>query len=318
MNTISGHDNVRAAFTDAMQEGRLHHAWLLYGVQGIGKASIARQLAALFLCESPDLEHGQACGQCHACAMLHADSHPDFAKVERLYDSKKKKLNRDIHIAQIREALDFLALTGLKSVKRVLLIDDANLMNNQAANALLKGLEEPAEGSLMLMVCHDLARLPATIRSRCMLQACAPLSEHDMRKVLSAQQMDEDLLPLAMALGQGSPGRVAPLLDEQYAKALLAWDKLVRNLEQSDIGAIQQWLDKHVKDIPHDLIADMVLYAAQDSLQNAETWQTSSAVYDALRAVASWPGEVVRHTLRPVPALLSCILQLRNALKTGV
>ncbi len=318
MKQVLGHDKVRMAFADAMRIGRLHHAWLLYGIQGIGKAGVAEQLAALFLCESPDLEHGQACGQCHTCAMLHASSHPDFAKVERLYDSKKKKFNRDINIAQTREALDFLALTGLKSQKRVLLIDDANLMNNQSANALLKGLEEPTEGSLLLMVCHDLTRLPATIRSRCMLQACAPLNESDMQQALSAQQMDKDLLPLATELGQGSPGRVAPLLDGQYAKALLAWHKLLQNLAQSDIGAMQQWLDKHVKDIPHDLIANMVLSAAQNSLQEAETWQKSSAVYDALRAVASWPKEVVRHTLRPAPALLSYILQLRNALKIRV
>jgi DNA polymerase-3 subunit delta' len=227
-------------------------------------------------------------------------------------------MNRDINIEQTREALDFLALSGLKSQKRVLMIDDANLMNNQAANALLKGLEEPSEGSLLLIVCHDLMRLPATIRSRCMLQACAPLGESDMLQALEAQNMEKDLLPLATELGQGSPGRVATLLDSQHAKALLAWQQLLENIGQSDIGAMQQWLDKHVKDIPHDLISNMVLSAAQSSLSNAESWQKSTAVYDALRAVASWPKEVVRHTLRPAPALLSYILQLRSALKIRV
>ncbi|MCF6208636.1 MAG: DNA polymerase III subunit delta, partial [Ghiorsea sp.] len=176
MKQVLGHDKVRTAFGEALQGGRLHHAWFLHGIKGIGKACLAEQLAALFLCESPDFHTYQACGQCHACAMLHAGSHPDVSKVERLYDSKKKKYNRDINIAQTREALGFLALSGLKSQKRVLMIDDANLMNNQAANALLKGLEEPAEGSLLLIVCHDLMRLPATIRSRCMMQACAPLN----------------------------------------------------------------------------------------------------------------------------------------------
>lgn len=318
MKQVLGHDHVRTAFGEAMQGGRLHHAWFLYGIKGIGKASLAEQLAALFLCESPDFHTYQACGQCHACAMLHAGSHPDVSKVERLYDSKKKKDNRDINIAQTREALGFLALSGLKSQKRVLMIDDANLMNNQAANALLKGLEEPTEGSLLLVVCHDLMRLPATIRSRCMMQACSSLNEADMQSVLQQQNLDETLIPLAVELGQGSPGRVAILLDGQHAQALLAWQDMLADLLHSDIGLMQKWLDKHVKDIPHDLIANMVLSATHDVMLKAQAWQTSSQIYTALVAVASWPKEVVRHTLRPAPALLSYILQLRNALKIRV
>jgi len=315
MLNIIGHDEVSLAFGEAAQQQRLHHAWLLYGVKGIGKASVAEQLAALFLCESPDVQQHKACGKCHTCAMLHASSHPDYEKIGLLYDEKKKKFNRDINIAQTRAALDFLALSGLKSKRRVLLIDDANLMNNQAANALLKGLEEPSEGSLLLIVCHDLMRLPATIRSRCMLQACAPLNEANMRLVLTQQGLDEQLMPLAMDLGQGSPGRVATLLNSGQAKALLAWQNLLFDLSQSDIGAMQQWLDKHVKEIPHDLISNMVVSAAQRDMQEVRDWDKSTVIYDALLAVASWPKEVVRHTLRPAPALMSYILQLRSALK---
>jgi len=318
MNTILGHDEVRTAFGEAMQHKRLHHAWLLYGVKGIGKAALAEQLTALYLCESPSLQDFQACGQCHPCAMLHASSHPDVSKVELLYNKKKKKMNRDINIEQTREALGFLALSGLKSTRRVLMIDDANLMNNQAANALLKGLEEPTEGSLLFIVCHDLQRLPATIRSRCMMQACSPLNEANMQSVLQQQNLDEALMALAVELGQGSPGRVATLLDGQHAKALLAWHSLLQNLESSDIGTIQQWLDKHVQNIPHDLIANMVLSATHDAMLKLQAWQISNQIYTARVAVASWPKEVVRHTLRPAPALLSYILQLRNALKIRV
>ncbi|MDX8381535.1 MAG: DNA polymerase III subunit [Ghiorsea sp.] len=318
MSNIIGHDEVSLAFGEAVEQKRLHHAWLLYGVKGIGKASVAEQLSALFLCESPDVEQHKACGQCHTCAMLHAGSHPDYEKIGLLYDEKKKKFNRDINIAQTRAALDFLALSGLKSKRRVLLIDDANLMNNQAANALLKGLEEPNEGSLLLIVCHDLVRLPATIRSRCMLQACAPLNEANMRQVLTQQGLDEQLMPLAMDLGQGSPGRVATLRNSGQAKALLAWQNLLNDMSQSDIGAMQQWLDKHVKEIPHDLISNMVVSAAQRDMQEVRDWDKSTVIYDALLAVASWPKEVVRHTLRPAPALMAYILQLRSALKIRV
>ncbi|MDQ7005406.1 MAG: DNA polymerase III subunit delta [Ghiorsea sp.] len=299
MNKVLGHDEVRTAFGEAMHHKRLHHAWLLYGVKGIGKAALAEQLTALYLCESPSLQDFQACGQCHPCAMLHAGSHPDVSKVELLYNKKKKKMNRDINIEQTREALGFLALSGLKSTRRVLMIDDANLMNNQAANALLKGLEEPTEGSLLLIVCHDLMRLPATIRSRCMLQVCSPLNEDNMQHVLHSQNLDERLMQLAMSLGQGSPGRVAALLNKQHAQALLEWQDLLIDLEHSDIGLVQKWLDKHVKDIPHDLIANMVLNATHDVMLNAQAWQTSSQIYSALLAVGSWPKEVVRAYFAP-------------------
>lgn len=318
MTAILGHDVVRQRFGEAMQQNRLHHAWLLYGVKGIGKAQLADELRALFLCESPDMEHYQACGQCHHCAMLFVGSHPDFQRIELLWDVKKKKFNRDINIEQTRDALNFLSMSGLKSKRRVLLIDDANLMNNQAANALLKGLEEPTEGSLLFIVCHDLTRLPATIRSRCMLQACTPLADDQMKDVLSNQGLDEKLHDLAITLGQGSPGCVVTLQESAHAKALLEWQGIVEDLANSDIGRMQQWLDKHVKNIPHDLIAHMVVMAAQKLAVEIASWEKSNAVYLASVAVAGWPKEVIRHTLRPAPALLSYILQLRSALKIRV
>ncbi len=315
---LLGHDVVRKRFAEAMQANRLHHAWLLYGVKGIGKALLADELRALFLCESPDLVQHQACGQCHHCAMLHAGSHPDFQRIELLYDDKKKKYNRDISIDQTREALSFLSMSGLKSKRRVLMIDDANLMNNQSANALLKGLEEPAEGSLLIIVCHDLMRMPATIRSRCMLQACSPLDDMQMKQALVSQGLDEKLHALALELGQGSLGRVSVLKESLNAKALLEWQGIVEDIAQSDIGRVQQWLEKHVKSIPHDLIASMVLISTQKQSLKEASWEKYEAIFQASLAVAYWPKEVIRHTLRPAPALLAYILQLRKALKIRV
>jgi len=318
VDKLLGHHQVRQRFVEALQSGRLHHAWLLYGVKGIGKATLAEKLSGLFFCESPDWESQEACGQCHPCAMLHAKAHPDFQKMELLWDSKKKKFNRDINIAQTRDALGFLSLSGLNSRRRVLLIDDANLMNNQAANALLKGLEEPTSGSLLFIVCHDLMRLPATIRSRCMMQACAPLNEADMKQVLSGYGMDDAVQQLAVDVGLGSPGRIEALREREHAKALIEWQSLIADLARSDIARIQQWLDKYVKILPHDLIASMLILAVQPMMLKTSSWKKSEAMHEATLAVASWPKEVVRHTLRPSPSLLSYVLQLRNALKTMV
>jgi DNA polymerase-3 subunit delta' len=98
----------------------------------------------------------------------------------------------------------------------------------------------------------------------------------------------------------------------------VTWQSMLEDLEKSDVGEMQQWLDKHIKEIPHDLIANVVLSTAHEAMLKMSTWEQLNATYDALLSVASWPKEVVRHTLRPAPALLSCILQLRSALKIRV
>jgi len=127
--------------------------------------------------------------------------------------------------------------------------------------------------------------------------------------------LDEKLHALAIDLGQGSPGRVHILQESTQAKALLDWQTLLQDLAVSDLGKMQQWLDKYIKVIPHDLIANMVVSSAQKLNLETNIWAKADAVYHASIAVAAWPNEVLRHSLRPVPALLSYIIQLRNALK---
>ncbi len=205
MTDVLGHQIVEDRFRDAMSRGRMHHAWLLHGARGIGKYSLAEKLASMLLCEQHD-----ACGECHACQMFRAGSHPDLFTVTLL----EKK--RDISIDQVRELLGFLALSGAEGERRVVILDDAERLNNQSANALLKGLEEPAAGSVLIMVCSDVMRLPATVRSRCLMQHCTPLTDSDVRTVLSSR-LDADTVDLAVDLADGCPGRVTCLEDGNIA-----------------------------------------------------------------------------------------------------
>jgi len=314
-NKVLGHDATAQRFTNLMQQNKLPHAWLLHGLRGVGKAMLAKNLAASYLCESLT-NHGSACGQCHSCHMLVADSHPDFMGMGILWDEKKKKFNRDISVGQVRDALSFLSLSGMQSQRRVLLLDDADAMNNQAANALLKGLEEPSVGSLLLIVCHDLTRLPATIRSRCMLEHCAPLSEKYMQKVLRNMALSEDVMPLAAQLTLGCPGHVTALQDDEVAQACLQWHKHVADISAADIGVISDFLQKHIQIISHDLIIAILMLPLQRELQQASaSYAGKQNIFDSAQALLAWPAEVVRHSLRPVPALISRILQMRGALK---
>lgn len=305
-----GHEQTAARFAAAFKDRRLHHAWLLYGVRGVGKATEAGALAALYFCESPDGEPLQACGRCHGCSMLRAGSHPDFHRVERLEGK------RDISVAQVRELLTFLSLSGMESEKRVVILDDAESMNPQAANALLKGLEEPGAGSLLLMVCHDLMRLPATIRSRCMLEHCRPLDDAQSESVLRQIGVEDAALTLAMRLAQGRPGMVASLTSDEIAEALLQWHGLVGAVEKADVGEIEVWLGRHINSMPHTLIAQALLDAVQPRSMACDVpFAEQAQLLDSVWKVAAWPQEVIRHSLRAAPALLAHILELRAILR---
>jgi len=312
LNRLFGHEASLARFNAALALGALHHAWLLYGLKGIGKRTLAEQLAAQVMCES-----SSACGECHGCKMLLAESHPDVFRLG-LIEGK-----RDLSIEQVRQVLNFLSLSGAEGSRRVVILDDAERMNAQAANALLKGLEEPSPGSLLLIVCSDLERLPATVRSRCMLQQCTPLQDADVRAVLR-QQYDciaEQHLDLAVQLAAGSPGAVACFEDLKTAEALLLWQSLWSDVGRLDVGKLEAWIRLHVKTVPHVLIAQMLAHAVYPRLQekygDENDFMKRRSIEQALHACLRWPMDVVRHSLRAGPALLACILQLRSALKQG-
>jgi len=319
MNAVLGHDALRLRFDEALGRGRLHHAWLLHGPAGIGKRMLANALAADYLCEAnrKATEAGPACGECHSCRMMAAGSHPDFLLLEREWNEKTKKLNRDVNIEQVRGMLGFLSLSGAESARRVALIAEAGRLNGQAANAMLKGLEEPSAGSLMLLVCEDVLALPATVRSRCLLQFLSPLNQADMQAVLSGMQIPDEAIDFAVQLADGQPGKVAALADPSIAAALLAWHDLLAEPAVMDIGRAQQWISRHVQKVPHDLIVDTVFAAIRPGLldKGDGDMRGMDAVLDAARQLAAWPQELIRRTLRPAPTLLAHMLALRLALR---
>ncbi|MBN4073326.1 AAA family ATPase [Mariprofundus ferrooxydans] len=312
MKRLFGHQANQDRFRDGLTAGNLHHAWLLYGLKGVGKHTLAERLAGFAICERQS-----ACGECHGCSMLAAGSHPDVFRLG-LLEGK-----RDLTVEQIRQVLGFLSLSAAQGGRRVVILDDAERMNGQAANALLKGLEEPSAGSLLLIVCSDLERLPATVRSRCLLQQCVPLNDADVRSALMQQEpsIDDAYLNLAVDLAAGSPGAVACLQDEKTAEALLVWQTLLADMSRADVGKIDNWIRMHVKTVPHALIVQMLVHAVYPSVQarcvGDEAFVKRQAVQQALHQCLRWPADVLRHSLRAGPALLACILQLRSAIKSG-
>ena len=158
----------------------LPHALLIHGPKGVGKLALAETVAQLILCEATDVA-SRPCGRCEGCRWYLGGNHPDFRRVEpealapvqeavegeEGAPARKGKPSQEIKIDQVRELADFLNIGSHRGRRRLALVHPADEMNANAANALLKGLEEPPPGAMFILVAHRPARLPATIRSRC-------------------------------------------------------------------------------------------------------------------------------------------------------
>lgn len=146
--------------------GRLPHALLLSGVDGIGKRAFAQWLSESLLCREPNLSVQAgvrlgACGECDSCRQLLADSHPDYKKLV------PEGANAAIKVDPIRALVEWLQLTASQGSYRIALLEQADTLNRSAANSLLKTLEEPGDHAVLILSATKLGALPATIRSRC-------------------------------------------------------------------------------------------------------------------------------------------------------
>lgn len=210
---IAGHDKAVEQFRRAWDARTLHHAWLLAGPRGVGKASFASDAAVRVLSEAAGPPFDAVCLDTpddHPTAkLIAAGSHPDMRWLQRLENEKTGNLARNISVDQVRGLGEFLGLTPALSDWRVVVIDSVDELEKSAANALLKMLEEPPPNTLFLLVSHAPGRLLPTIRSRCRRLQFEALDDDAMTSVLQEQLPDastderQRLIPLA----NGSVGR---------------------------------------------------------------------------------------------------------------
>jgi DNA polymerase-3 subunit delta' len=212
MTLLAGHDQAVAAFRESLGSGRLHHAWLISGPEGVGKALFAVKAALRVLADGagpPVASPGLDVPDEHPIARLaEAGSHPDLMRLERL-PKENGELARSITVDQVRGLQRLFTTTASLSPWRVVIVDSADDLERGAANALLKNLEEPPPDSLFLLVSHAPQRLLPTIRSRCRQLRLSPLDADAMTSALEAALPGADQLEIrALAeAGQGSPGR---------------------------------------------------------------------------------------------------------------
>lgn len=208
-------------WTELMQRReRLPHALLLQGPEGIGKLAFAEALAQALLCETPSAT-GASCGRCPSCGWMERGSHPDYRRLEPeslagdndSEEGSDRKASVWIPVEAVRGLADFIHISSHRGGARVVLIHPAEALNPNAANALLKNLEEPPPRTFFVLVSHRWHRLLPTVKSRCQSIALPPPSFEAARDWLAQQGLENPGLALAQA---GGAPLLATRFDEEY------------------------------------------------------------------------------------------------------
>ncbi|MFN3466160.1 MAG: DNA polymerase III subunit delta', partial [Candidatus Brocadiales bacterium] len=235
-------------FQHIVSRKRLAHAYLLYGPEGVGKALFARELAKALFCQargvasaSGGLPSNDACDLCGPCRKVDSGTHPDLHRVT----SPEGK--RDIGINQIKDLEVLAYLKPLEADRRVFILEDADKMTMEAANCLLKTLEEPPPGTLFLLTTTSIPSLLPTIVSRCQTVRFQPLPIEVIKGLLSERADLERYKGLA-SLSCGSLGRATRLMEERITSHIDRFLEILRELRPEDNFSVTQELMKWCPD----------------------------------------------------------------------
>lgn len=217
MSDLAGHESAWREFRAALASPRMHHAWMLTGLKGLGKGQFARAAAAELVAE-PGIPQPPA--EAHPDILIpeHPPENKDEAKKRE--DGGEYRRKRAIPIEEIRTLIQRLHTRPTLGSRRAVIIDPADDLERNAANALLKALEEPPAGTYFLLVTHRPGRLLPTIRSRCRVLRFNPLDHAAMERILreSAPQAEAAARAAAIAAAEGSPGAALDFVDQDLGR----------------------------------------------------------------------------------------------------
>jgi DNA polymerase III subunit delta' len=229
---LLGHEAAEAALLEAMHSGRMHHAWLITGPDGIGKATLAYRFARRLLAGLPT-GNSLALDPTHPVfRRVAAGGHADLLTVELVYDEKRRRMRTQIAVDDVRRISSFMSLTPAEGGWRIAIVDGAEEMNQSSANALLKILEEPPRRALLILTCAAPGRLLPTIRSRCRKLRLDPLPAEAMERLLAAYlpELDADQRGRLVTVAEGSPGRALILGEQDGLKVAKLVDEVLAEL----------------------------------------------------------------------------------------
>jgi DNA polymerase-3 subunit delta' len=286
---LIGHEEAEKTMLAAQQSGRLHHAWLLTGPRGIGKATLAWRFARFLLCgqqqgglfgDAPEsLEVSQdAPGR----ALVDARSHPDLFHLRRTLNPDTGRMRAEIAVDDVRGLGAFMHMTPAMGKWRVAIVDAADEMNRNSANAVLKVLEEPPPNAVLLIVAHAPGRLLPTIRSRCRRLALQPLQDETVVRLLGDYAPDtEPAEKAALArLAEGSIGRALELAGAGSLELYREMVDVLATLPELDMPRLHAFAER---------------FAKRGEEANAD-WRSLNYLFDG------WLKELARHWARGTEA----------------
>jgi DNA polymerase III subunit delta' len=298
---IIGHQRQLEILRSAISNGRLHHAYLFLGSEGVGKRMIAMALSKAIHCVESNQDY---CGRCVECMRITNGNHPDVRLIEPLADKK------EISIQQIRDLQRELNYRSFSGKRKIAIIDPAILMNSSAQNALLKTLEEPPVDSLIVLIASNAGGLLPTLRSRCLRLSFAPLSSAQVAAFLESQHgMRADEAKLLAAMSTGSIGAAANLDKDELIEKRQIWSSMLMSLKVGDYNAAIIAAEEFARNRDEAL----------KFLKWSESWYRDLLIYGATQR----PDELVNLDMLPqidqqatessVDCILSALSQIMGA-----
>ncbi len=299
---IRGHDDARRQLFAAFQRGRLAHAYLFVGPDGVGKKAFALELAKALLCDRPPAEL-TACDHCPACAQVTAGTHPDV-NAARKPDDKQEFV-----IDAMRDLCNQLGLKPARGMRKVAIVEDADDFNEESANCFLKTLEEPPPGAVLILLATATERQLPTILSRCQIVRFRPLTPNDLRAALADHDItDPTTVDRLTRIAGGSVGRAIALNDPvlwEFRQVLVS----ALGSTRPDAVGLASKFDKFVEEAGKESAAkrdraSLVIRLLTDLLQTAlrlslgaEVKSLDAAEAEKLRALAGRAPDAIADML---------------------
>ncbi len=301
--SLTGHEAQETMLAEALG-GRLHHAWLLSGPKGLGKATLAYRLARVALGARPKGKRPlDVDPEDEIARKIAAQAHPDLFVLRRGYNERGRP-RREIAVDDARELGRFFALSPSQGGMRVAIIDAVDDLNTNSANAILKTLEEPPPHSVLLLVCHAPGAALATIRSRCRRLALKPLGDDCVRQALGGAP-DEALVKLA----RGRPGRAIALHAQGVDATGADLGDVLRQLSRGAARQVLTGMYERMSGEPFEKLAAVLDLAAEwargASVDNlSENWAEAWSALEQMRIEAEDLDMDPRHALARAVGIL--------------
>lgn len=319
---LVGHDKAEAKLARAAASGKLHHAWLISGPLGVGKATLAYRMAAHVLSGARGTEHLIASPDSQTGRWIAAQSHPDLFVLERAFDAKTKRFKSEISVDDARRLLDFFGKTSGSAQWRVAIIDPADDLNAASANALLKMIEEPPKQSLLLLVTNYPGRLLATLKSRCSALHLEPLTQDQVLTIAGRSAVDlsgvsEAEMASALQLSGGCPGAFLGLVSSEGYKAFLALQTAPSLTPQVILDVASRMSQKNLRPEEFDIFTDLVLRWVSSAARDQALNGRRSGLPEAFAAIELSLRDTNALNLDKRQTVTGALAILDKALRTG-